>query len=221
MSYYYWPADWVKNRPGFMNGSGMPMRYADKDGTAIDVYQEATNLVNENGVSYPKGIDAMLDKALGPEGYYGAFGTHYDYRNDGFGDLLLNSAISHNVPLISAAQLLTWIDTRNASSFTSFSWNGSRLVFDVATNAHNIYALLPFQWREGQLASLAVGGVPVAFSVSTIKGVAYAQFRSQPGSYVASYGSPSPVTQMRSAPDGTAEGPPASNAGSMRVDFNR
>ena len=32
-NYYYWPGSWVQNRPGFMTGSGMPMRFADTDGT--------------------------------------------------------------------------------------------------------------------------------------------------------------------------------------------
>ena len=33
VNYYYWPATWVQNRPGLFTGSGMPMRFADKDGT--------------------------------------------------------------------------------------------------------------------------------------------------------------------------------------------
>ena len=32
-NYYYWPGTWVQDRPGFMTGSGMPMRFADIDGT--------------------------------------------------------------------------------------------------------------------------------------------------------------------------------------------
>ncbi|HET9226458.1 MAG TPA: family 16 glycoside hydrolase, partial [Thermoanaerobaculia bacterium] len=31
-NYYYWPPEWVDDRPGFMTGSGMPMRFADTDG---------------------------------------------------------------------------------------------------------------------------------------------------------------------------------------------
>jgi len=51
-----------------MTGTGFPMRFADLDGTVIDAYQAATHLVNENEVTYPEGINSMLDKALGPEG---------------------------------------------------------------------------------------------------------------------------------------------------------
>ena len=38
-NYYYYPGPWIKNRAGMFTGSGMPMRFADKDGSMIDVYQ--------------------------------------------------------------------------------------------------------------------------------------------------------------------------------------
>src|SRR5207247_2036318 len=80
-TYYYWPASWVNNRPGLFTGSGMPMRYADVDGTLIDVYQATSQMNDENSQSYPFTIDSLLDKALGPEGYYGAFtaNMHTDF----------------------------------------------------------------------------------------------------------------------------------------------
>ncbi len=35
-NYYYWPAKWVRNRPGMFTGSGIPMRFAKVDGSPID-----------------------------------------------------------------------------------------------------------------------------------------------------------------------------------------
>jgi hypothetical protein len=188
-SYYYWPGEWVQNRPGFMTGSGFPMRFADLNGAITDVYQAATHLVNENGVDYPQGIDSMLDKALGPQGYYGVFGTHYDYRADGFEEKLLNSAKARNVSLISAEQLLTWIDGRNASSFGNPSWNGTQLAFSitVGAGANNLFAMIPNQTTGGQLSSLTINGVSVSFEVKTIKGRSYAVFRAMNGNVVATY----------------------------------
>ena len=72
-NYYYWPPRWAADRPGFFTGSGMPMRFAELDGTVIDVYQAATQMTDESGQSYPFTVDTLLDKAIGPEGYYGAF----------------------------------------------------------------------------------------------------------------------------------------------------
>ena len=53
----------------FFTGSGMPMRFADTTGAPIDVYQAATQLDGALGESDPAAIDALLAKAVGPEGY--------------------------------------------------------------------------------------------------------------------------------------------------------
>jgi hypothetical protein len=50
-----------------MTGSGLPMRFADLDGTMIEVYQLPTHLVNESGMGFPSAIEAQLDRALGPK----------------------------------------------------------------------------------------------------------------------------------------------------------
>ena len=72
-NYYYWPAAWVQNRPGMFTGSGMPMRFADLDGSLIDVYQAATQMTDESGMTYSTHINTLLDNAIGAPGYYGAF----------------------------------------------------------------------------------------------------------------------------------------------------
>src|SRR5580765_3425605 len=72
-SYYYWPPSWINDQPGMFTGSGMPMRYADRNGNIIDVYQATTQMTDESGQSYPFNPDTLLDNALGATGYYGAF----------------------------------------------------------------------------------------------------------------------------------------------------
>ena len=72
-NYYYWPGAWIQNRPGMFTGSGMPMRFADLDGSLIDVYQAATQMTDESGIDYAAHIAALLDGALGSQGYYGVF----------------------------------------------------------------------------------------------------------------------------------------------------
>ena len=84
LDYYYWPPSWIKDRPGLFTGSGMPMRFADTDGTMIDVYQGVSQFVNENGIDYTVDINTLLDNAIGSKGYYGFFGTHDDYRDQLF-----------------------------------------------------------------------------------------------------------------------------------------
>ena len=52
-NYYYWPPAWIQDRPGMFTGSGMPMRFADLDGSMIDVYQAATQMTDESGQTEP------------------------------------------------------------------------------------------------------------------------------------------------------------------------
>ena len=85
-----------------------------RQGNVIDVYQAATQMTDESGQSYPYTIDTLLDRALGPEGYYGAFvaNMHTDSPIHPESDAILSSALTRGVPVISARQLLTWLDAR-------------------------------------------------------------------------------------------------------------
>ncbi len=118
-NYYYWPPGWVNNVPGHFTGSAMPMRFADLDGTLIDTFQVVTQMTDESGQSYPFTIDTLLDRALGASEQYGIFTANA--HSDGTGtppglDIypeIAASAISRGVPLITAKQLLDWLDARN------------------------------------------------------------------------------------------------------------
>ncbi len=39
----------------------------------FDVYQAAVQMTDESGQTYPYTVDTLLDRAVGPEGYYGVF----------------------------------------------------------------------------------------------------------------------------------------------------
>jgi fibronectin type 3 domain-containing protein len=182
-NYYHFPAAWIGSKPGFLNGGGFPMRFADTDGSLIDVYQENTNMDDEAGQTYPATVDALLDNALGPNGYYGAFGTniHMDYpapnAND---DAIVASAQARGVSIISYKQLLDWTDGRNASTIRGLSWSSGHFTFSttVASGANGLQTLLPTQGPSGTLSALSCGGSPVSYSLQTIKGIQYAMFGS-------------------------------------------
>ena len=102
------------------------MRFADVDGTMIDVYQVPTHLVNESGMQFPTAIHTQLERAVGPEGYYGILGTHYDYT-DNFDQQLVQAALTYDIPAVSAQQVLDWVVGRNASHFTTPFWGSDKL----------------------------------------------------------------------------------------------
>ena len=108
------------------------MRFADLDGSLIDVYQENTNITDESNPPLPATINTLLDNALGSLGYYGAFGVnmHTDSPTANPGeDAIVASAQSRGVPIISYKQLLDWTDGRNASTIRGLSWNAGTLTF--------------------------------------------------------------------------------------------
>jgi N,N-dimethylformamidase beta subunit-like, C-terminal/Domain of unknown function (DUF4082)/Bacterial Ig-like domain/Bacterial Ig domain/Purple acid Phosphatase, N-terminal domain len=190
-NYYYWPEGWVQNRPGMFTGSGMPMRFADLDGSMIDVYQAATQMTDESGQTYPFTIDSLLNRALGPEGYYGVFtaNMHTDNISSPGSDAIVSSALARGVPVVSADQMLTWLDGRNNSSFSSIAWNSNKLTFtiDHAAGANGLRAMVPTASAVGTLTGLKQNGVPVATITRTVKGREYAFFDAASGSYEATY----------------------------------
>jgi fibronectin type 3 domain-containing protein len=191
-NYYHYPGSWIGSKPGFLNGGGFPMRFADTDGTMIDVYQENTNMQDEGGQAYPATVDALLDNALGPNGYYGAFGTNVHTDNPAPNpndEAIVASAQAHGVSIISYKQLLDWTDGRNASTIRGLSWSSGTFTFSttVAAGANGLQVMLPTQGPTGTLSALACGGSPTTYSVQTIKGVQYATFDAITGICQATY----------------------------------
>jgi hypothetical protein len=190
-NYYYYPPSWAGNRPGFMTGSGIPMRFADLDGTMIDVYQGMTQMTDESGQSFPSTANALLDKAVGPEGYYGAFvaNMHTDDDTSSEGDAIIASAQARGVPVVSARQMLEWLDGRNGSAFGAVAWSGNDLTFTVTTaaGANGLQAMIPTTSSKGTLTSVTRNGAAVTFTTETIKGVPYAVFSATAGTYAVRY----------------------------------
>jgi hypothetical protein len=199
-NYYYWPGSWIQNRPGMFTGSGMPMRFADLDGTMIDCYQLTTQMTDESEIGISNFCDALLDKALGPEGYYGTFNAnmHTDTGANHVGsNAIIASALARGVPVISAKQLLTWLDGRNNSSFSNIQWSGNVLNFTItaASGSDNLRGMVPFSSGTATLTQITRAGSPVNYTLSTIKGIDYAFFdASVTGNYAATYGQTTTIT---------------------------
>jgi chitodextrinase len=191
-NYYHFPGAWIGSKPGFMNGGGFPMRFAAVDGTPIDVYQQNTNVTDESGQDIPTTIAALLDNAVGPAGYYGAFGANMHTDNpapDAGAEAIVAAAQARDVPVISYKQMLDWVDGRDDSTIRSLVWNAGTFNFTltVGAGANGLQTLLPLQGPSGTLSAISLGGSPVTYTVQTIKGVQYAMFTAVNGTYQATY----------------------------------
>jgi hypothetical protein len=190
-SYYYWPQQWILDRPGMFTGSGFPMRYADLLGKPIDVYQATTQMPDESNQTFPMTIDTLLDNALGSKGFYGVFtaNMHTDQVDSPGSDAIVDSAQARGVPIISSLQMLTWLDGRNTSKFSSLSWASNRLNFTITagTGARNLQAMVPARSATNGITSITRNGSSVSFTRQTIKGIQYAVFTATAGTYQATY----------------------------------
>ena len=172
-------------------GSGFPQRFADDDGSLIDVYQATTQLTDESEIDYLEHITTLLDNALGDLGYYGVFTTnmHTDRAVHEGADIVVAAAKARGVPVISAAQMLEWLDGRNDSAFKELSMSNGSLRFVVApgSGARGLEAMVPIAGPRGALTLVTQGGAPVTTTIRTVKGIDYAVFPATAGEYVATY----------------------------------
>jgi hypothetical protein len=200
-NYYHYPGAWIGSKPGFLNGGGFPMRFADLDGAVIDVYQQNTNLTDESGQSYPLVINTLLDNAIGSKGFYGAFGANIHTDNaapNADAEEIIASAQARSVPVVSYKQMLDWVDGRNASSIRGLEWSSDTLSFEVSvgTGADGLQTMLPVDGPTGMLTAIFRAGAAVPFVVQTIKGIRYAFFDATTASYEATYATSSPVAGL-------------------------
>ena len=190
-TYYYYPESWVQDRAGMLNGSGFPMRFADRNGNTINVYQALTQMPDEANDTYPAFVNTLLNNALGTPGYYGVFtaNMHTDNAESPGSDAIASAAQAQGVPVITSLQMLTWLDGRNNSAFGSLSWSSNTLSFSItaATGSRNIQAMVPMKAGTTTLRSIKKSGVTVSFTTQTIKGLQYAFFAASTGSYTATY----------------------------------
>jgi Bacterial Ig-like domain len=193
-NYYYWPEKWVKDTPGLFTGSGLPMRFAQKDGRPIDVYQVPTQMTDESNQTYPFTVDTLLSNALGSSEYFGVFtaNMHNDYVKSSGANSIISSAQKHHTPVITAAQLLKWLDGRNASEFRDLKWSDNELSFsiNVGIGGNGIEAMLPLHSASGDLVSISLNGTALPLQKRTVAGLSYAVVRAAPGTFHAIYSSP-------------------------------
>jgi hypothetical protein len=190
-SYYYWPPTWINDTPGMFTGSGMPMRIANLDGSMVDLYEAATQITDESGQTYQTHISTLLNNALGANGYYGAFmmNMHSDVATSADNGVIVTTAKSLGVPVVSAKQMLTWLDGRNGSVFGPIGWDGATLTFSVAAaaGANGLQVMIPTKAGSLTLQSVTLNGQSVSFTTQTIKGVGYAFVTVAPGQFSAKY----------------------------------
>ena len=184
---------WVHDRPGMFTGCGLPdalrrrRRLADRRLPGGDADHRRV------GDRHRRPHQGAARQRARADGYYGVFtaNMHTDTPDHPGADAIVASAQARGVPVVSAKQMLTWLDGRNGSSFQGVSFAGGQLRFgvDQGRGASRPAAMVPVSTPAGDAdAARPATAPPSAYTTRTVKGVDYAMFTSESGEYVATYG---------------------------------
>jgi hypothetical protein len=188
-----YPSSWIGTHSPIVTGSGMNMRLTDASGALLDVHQGVTNF--DNTTASAVSITAAFDNALGSDGFYGIFGSHYD-MNDSYDQTLYSIATSRNIPIISSQQALEWWSGRESSNFShlmSSAPGEESFTITTGEGAHGLQAMIPLSDINGTITTIRLASKPLTYQTSIIKGVQYALFNAVPGDYIVTY-SDSPMS---------------------------
>jgi hypothetical protein len=194
-NFYHW-GPWLKKADGtwphgYITGSGQPMRFVRADGTILPLYQQLTQLSDEqllnavSGAGYEQlsGAQAievsqqLIDASLA--GDYAVLMTQFHVDYYGFGDPqvwaegMLDYARSKDVPIWNADRWLDFTKTRHDAEFQEVAWDSAsgRLSFTLSTAAtsNTLSILLPPSFGGQPLESVQVDGAatqPTDFEVA-------------------------------------------------------
>ena len=161
-NYYHYPAAWIGDKPGFMNGGGFPMRFADLDGThdrRLPGEHEHDRRVDA-GISRRRSTRCSTTRSArrATTAPSARTSTTTTRRRSPDAEAIVASAQARGVPVISYKQLLDWIDGRNNSTIRGLSWNAGTFTFvtTVGAGANGLQTMLPTQGPTGTLSALTL-----------------------------------------------------------------
>ncbi len=200
-NYYHW-GTWLQRGDGswargYITGSGLPMKFVKLDGTITPVYQQATQLTDEQMITgiYTQPGDPLFENLTGAQalqvtrdmidasqaGFYSAFIAqfHVDYYSNEdvriWAEGTMDYANNQGIPIWNADEWLAFTELRSASSYSNISWNAATgdLSFNLnssASPAVSLSTLLPVTYAGKTLREVTVDGAPAAFTQSPVKG---------------------------------------------------
>jgi len=180
------PGDGLGARNGWMTGSGLPMRFADQNGTIVDVYQIMTEWPDDilgNGNQGRQSLNstqtiALVDKMFNQsrDGFYSAFCANFHpvtYSDDEWviedgmwwparerklaAQGMLDLAQDYGIPIWSGEQFLSFTDAREMATFNNITYHDGQLNFDLDIPAETANLTVMIPYsHEGRLLQTIV-----------------------------------------------------------------
>ena len=202
---YQW-GTWLSNSSGYargyLNGGGTPMRFASTNGSTLSIYQQHTNLVDEQiapevglaGLSLSAALAAShqtIDECI--DQFHTPIVTqfHVDYFN--FGDVnpwvlgTADYALQRGATPLTAAQWLAFVKSRTTTNISNVVWASNALSFSVSGGSSNRTVLVPLNHLGAALTNVTRGGTAISYSVLTVDGRSMAAIPATNGNYKATF----------------------------------
>ncbi len=162
--------------------SGLPMRFTTSAGEVLDIFQADSQVTDEIGSDavalYKNLVDASLDDGAYSWIVVNSHPVSWGNFHNSAGQIL-DYAVARGVPIWSGGEMNSFLQMRDAADFKDIQWNGSDLLFSVASPVAGYGALtvmLPTAFDGRLLTGIQVGGLNANYVVQTISGSDYALF---------------------------------------------
>ena len=208
---------------GYINGSGLPMRFIDEAGTIVPVYQQVTSLIDEALVVSDFSEHLTADQAVAVSrqlidksqaGDYAAVTTQFHVDYFAFGEVnpwvlgTMDYARNLGIPMWTAERWLRYTTARIATTLTGYSWISPQLQFTatVPAGSESQTIALPGTFDGKAITSISVDGATVAGSQQTVTGRPMQFMSIGPGSHsvVVTYNTPIPPPEHPRSPSTTS-----------------
>ncbi len=174
---------------GNFTGSGLPMKFVDRSGQIIDIYQSLTQLPDEQWLeeNFYGCFKILIDRSLDSEAF--TF-VNVNFHTDRWqkwskkpGLDMLDYANRRNVPVWTAEHVLDFLRAREAASIHDIHWRDHKLsfTFEVPIGGQDLTLMLPHIHNGLTISRVEADGVRQTTRRMTIKGRIYTMLRTGAG----------------------------------------
>jgi hypothetical protein len=174
---------------GYVNGSGLPMRFIDQTGAIVPVYQQVTSVIDEQLIvgSYSEQMTPQQALSVTQQliddsqaGGYSAITTQFHVDYFGFGEVrpwaegTMDYARNLGIPMWTTERWLNYTTARAATTMSGFSWNPAAqqlaFVVSVPANSESQSVALPGTYGGLGLSGVLIDGGSGSVTAQTITG---------------------------------------------------
>jgi hypothetical protein len=190
-------------RQGNFNGTGLPLKFADQNGTLVNIYQLLNNVYDQQYMEHKDSagfydcFKGLMDRSINNEVYsYITVKAHNDEYFFSKAALLkmLDYAKEKAIPAWTPLRLLEFIKAKDDASFTNIKWLNSRLSFEVKfalADKNRLAIMIPWLFNGKKIHKISMDGISTHPFIKRVKGFDYAFLTRQTGaihSIVVTYG---------------------------------